>query len=325
MSYIMGIDGGQSATRCVVGRRDGIVVAIGTGSAVDHVLAPGGGASLEHALSSASRAAVRALPPEPIDVVYLALSGVVPPGPEADTVAQIAAALWPAAAIHISDDLRAAWAGAFGLQPGIVVVAGSGSAAFGVAPDGRDGRAGGWGYLFGDEGAGWWLGREAIAAALRAHDGTGPPTQLTARLRTKFGIESVGAIVKAVYAGRLDRAAVASASRVVADAAADGDPVSQSLVQRAAQALAELVVAVRRRLQWRGEVPVAPAGGLWQSTLLRERFGQVLTSTDESLRVKAPIGPPALGAFLLALFAAGVQVPLEKVRASWDASGGLDG
>ncbi len=319
MSYVIGIDGGQSGTRCVVGRRDGTVAAIGTGSAVDHVLAPGGRARLERALTTASRTAVRALPPEPIEVVYLALSGVVPPGREADAVARIAAGLWPSAMIHLSHDLRAAWAGAFRLQPGIVVVAGSGSAAFGVAPDRREARAGGWGYLFGDEGAGWWLGREGIAAALRAEDCTGPKTQLTSRLPTHFGMENVAAIVKDVYAERVDRIAVAAAARAVIDTAAARDPVSESLVQRAAEALAGLVDAVRRSLHWREIVPVATAGGLWQSALLHDAFVRTLTGASQQFRVQAPTFPPSLGAFLLALDAAGAHVPHQTIRASWDA------
>ncbi len=322
MSYLIGVDGGQSGTRCVVGRPDATVVAIGAGSAVDHVLAPGGRAGLERALTSASQAAVRGLPHEPIEVAYLAISGVVPPGPEADVVAQLAAGLWPSAAVHISHDLRAAWAGAFGLRPGIVVVAGSGSAAFGVAADGREARAGGWGYLFGDEGAGWWMAREAIAAALRARDGTGPQTPLTERLQAHFGTTSIDAIVKGVYAGRFNRSDVGEASRVVLETASTGDPVSRSVVERGALALATLVDAVRRTLHWQKDVPVAPAGRMWNSVLLFEAFVTALKQIDQRMVVHAPAFPPNVGAFLLALQAAGAPVSLETVRASWEALGG---
>ncbi len=319
MSYLIGIDGGQSGTRCVVGRRDATVAAIGAGSAVDHVLAPGGRASLERALTSATGTAVRGLPPEPVEVVYLAISGVVPPGPEAEVVARAAGELWPSAAVHISHDLRAAWAGAFGLRPGIVIVAGSGSAAFGVSPDGREARAGGWGYLFGDEGAGWWFAREGIAAILRAHDGTGPQTQLTARLQAHFGAANVSGIVKRVYAGQLDRTAVGAASRIVLETAASGDAVARSLVERGASALATLVESVGRNLQWQGEVPVAPAGGMWNSRLFYEMFVTTLQQVDQRMAVRSPVFPPNVGAFLLALQATGAPVSLETVRVSWEA------
>ncbi len=321
MSYLLGIDGGQSETRCVVGRRDGTIVANGTGSAVDHVLVPGGEARVTLALTSASRAAVQSLAPEPVETVFLALSGVVPPGPEADAVFRIAREVWPHASIHLSHDLRAAWAGAFALSPGIVVVAGSGSAAFGVSPDGREARAGGWGYLLGDEGAGWWIGREAIAAALRAQDGTGPATRLTARLPAHYGVSGVGEIAKGVYAERLNRTAVAGASRLVLEAAAEGDVVSQSLVQRAVDALTVLVDAVSRNLDWHRTVRVATAGGLWQAAVLREAFAHALKTASEDFILMAPTFPPSVGAFLLALHAAGAPVHLEALSTSWKALG----
>jgi len=262
---------------------------------------------------------VRALPLEPIEVAYLALSGVVPPGPESEAAGQVAARVWAGAAIHINHDVRAAWAGAFGLRPGIIIVAGSGSAAFGVAPDGREARAGGWGYLFGDQGAAWWIAREGIMAALRAGDGIGPETALTARLTAYFKTENIAAVVRAFYAGRLTRTVVAAASRIVLATAAEGDPVCRGLVARGAHALATMVDAVRRRLQWDGEVPVAPTGGMWHSKLLREMFTAGLSEIDHRMVVRTPVVPPPVGAFVLALQASGAPVPLETIRASWEA------
>lgn len=319
MGYVIGIDGGQSGTRCVIGRRDATIAAVGHGSPVDHVRAPGGRARLAQALASAYQAAARSLAPEPIEVAFLAISGVVPPGPEAEIVTELARELWPSAVSHISHDLRAAWAGAFGLRPGIVIVAGSGSAAFGVASDGREARAGGWGYLFGDEGAGWWMAREGIAAALRAVDGTGSATPLTARLLAYFKAESMPAIVAGIYAHPLDRAVVAGASPLVLQSAADGDPVSREIVVRGAHALAGLVNAVRHRLSWDGEVHVAPAGSLWHSTLLHDLFVAALRDLRPTMIVRPAAFPPPVGAFLLALQAAGGPVSLESVRVSYEA------
>ncbi len=318
MGYLIGIDGGQSGTRCVIGRRDATIAAVGQGSAVDHVLAPGGHARLERALSSAYHAAIETVPLEPIELAFLAISGVVPPGPEANVVTNLAAELWPSAISHVSHDLRAAWAGAFGLQPGIVIVAGTGSAAYGVASGGQEARAGGWGYLFGDEGAGWWMAREAIAAALRAVDGTGPPTALTAQLQAHFKAESMSAIVARIYAQQIDRAMVAGASPLVLQTATDGDRVSQEIVVRGAHTLAAIVDAVKRHLPWDGEVPVAPAGGMWHSPLLHEAFVAAVRELDSRMVVRAAALPPSVGAFLLALQAAGGSVSLEAVRRSWE-------
>ena len=91
------------------------------------------------------------------------------------------------ARVAVGDDADAALAGAFRGAPGIVVIAGTGSGAVGRDAAGRNARAGGHGYLLGDEGSGYWIGREAVRAALRAADGTGPPTVLAALVQEAFG------------------------------------------------------------------------------------------------------------------------------------------
>jgi N-acetylglucosamine kinase-like BadF-type ATPase len=105
----------------------------------------------------------------------------------------------------------------------------------------------------------------------------------------------------------------------VHQAAADGDSVGREIVVRGAHALAVLVHAVRRHLPWEGDIPVAPAGGMWHSTVLYEAFVAALRELDPRMVVRAMAFPPSVGAFLLALQAAGSPVSLESVRASWEA------
>ncbi len=188
--------------------------------------------------------------------------------------------------VAVSDDARTALLGAFGGEPGIIVIAGTGSVALGW--DGRrTARAGGHGFLLGDEGGGYWLGREAVRAALAAHDG-GPGTVLTGLVDEELG--GPDAAVAAVHGRPTDRGLLAGLAPAVAEAAGAGDPVAADIVARAADALAALVDAVRDRL---GPLRVSGIGRVLGPGPVAEELGR-------RVDLRAPLGPPELGAAVLA-------------------------
>src|SRR5690606_10204229 len=119
--------------------------------------------------------------------------------------------------------------------------------ALAVGPQGEQVRAGGWGYLLGDEGSGYWIGREALRAALRAEDGRGPATALVERLCQVSGVDRPSQLVGPVHRGERDRAWVASLVQVVLAAADAGDLVAGRILDAAAGELAVLVRAVSER------------------------------------------------------------------------------
>ncbi|MBI3912442.1 MAG: ATPase [Armatimonadetes bacterium] len=221
---------------------------------------------------------------------------------------------WPTAHIRMETDLLGAWAGAFGGHPGVVLVAGTGSVAYGRGPDGSDARAGGWGPLVDDRGSGYWVGRQALAAVARAADGRGPRGRLVAELA---GSESPAVWVRGVIAAGWDRARVASLAEKVARAAAAGDPLACTLLKEAGAALSELAAAVERRL---GGVlgpraPVALVGGLANAgDLLVGPLAAALAKRGSRLCLQRPLGPPALGALLLAAQALGGEAALIQLR-----------
>src|SRR5205085_1278058 len=83
--------------------------------------------------------------------------------------------------------------------PGIVIIAGTGSIVYGRNQRGEAARAGGWGHLIGDEGSGYWIGREALAAVMRAEDGRGPSTRMTADILEFFTVADVSRLPRIVY------------------------------------------------------------------------------------------------------------------------------
>jgi glucosamine kinase len=207
------------------------------------------------------------------------------------------------ARVAVGDDTDAALAGAFAGGPGIVVIAGTGSGAAGRDAGGRSVRVGGHGFLLGDEGGGYWIGREAVRAALRAADGTGPPTALTELVRRAF--DSLTGAETLVHQHPTDRQLLSRLVPLVAAAAtgtplpgtalpgwahADGDAEAGRILAEAAGYLAELAEAVRARLGT--ELPVAGVGGIFRCTPVRDAFRAATGAVD-------PVEPPELGALRL--------------------------
>lgn len=151
------------------------------------------------------------------------------------------------------------------LSFGVALVAGTGSSAFGIAPDGRIASAGGWGYLLGDDGSAFEVGRHALRAVLRAEDGLGPPTRLTSALKEELDVNHPRDLIRVVYQSRAPRATIADLAPIVVAVARDGDATARQIVGRAGEVLGRLAGAVARRLALGSEATVVGTGGLLQA------------------------------------------------------------
>ena len=180
---------------------------------------------------------------------------------------------------------------------GIAVIAGTGSVAWGIDPTGRERRAGGWGYLLGDEGSGYWLGREAVRTVLRsAQQNPGVTPGPLARAVLSHADVSAAVELIAAFHDRPERSFWAGLSRTVVECAADGDATALDLTHRAAQELHSLVMTVAEHLD--GPLPVVLGGGLARTTV-GERLRELLTGPDVS-DVTVLGREPVLGAPVLA-------------------------
>lgn len=215
-------------------------------------------------------------------------------------------------ALIVNDALIALVAGA-GASPGVVLISGTGSIAYGVSHHGVAARGGGWGPTLGDEGSGYWIGRRALVAVMRDVDGRGPRTELTARVLEHFGLPRPEALVAEVYHQPQGRRAIAALGMVVDRARASGDPVATDIMSHAADELALAAASVITRLDMRGEqFPILLAGGMlresaWLASEVRRRLGEVAPRA-----IVAPLtNEPAIGAVRLAMAEArgGVRVP----------------
>ena len=213
--------------------------------------------------------------------------------------------------VVVSDVVIAFWS-AITQAFGVVVVAGTGSCAYGVGPQGEPARAGGWGYLVGDEGSGYDVGRAGIVAALRAFDGRGPATALVERLLQYFHLDAVSQAVPALYhpPGGDSKARISDFAPVVVQAALEGDAVSRGILRRAGHELGLSAAAVARQLALCDrEFELGLVGGVFKAGgLIVEPLRDVVLQSAPQARIFVSPRPPALGAARLAWRAAGRDI-----------------
>jgi N-acetylglucosamine kinase-like BadF-type ATPase len=212
----------------------------------------------------------------------------------------------------VNDALIALVAGA-GDAPGIVVIAGTGSIVYGRNATFEAARAGGWGHMIGDEGSGYWIGREALAAVMRACDGRGPTTQLTADILSYLHVDDESRLPRIVYDREVPRMTVAALGPIVQHAAAYGDAVAIRILERAADELVLAARSVATQLEMRGdEFTFYLAGGVFRVVpWLAEELPRRLAEVAPRCQVQLLNEEPAVGAVWLALAEArgGARVP----------------
>jgi len=300
MKLFLGVDGGQSGTTALVGDESGRVTGIGRGGPCNHVSGPEGREKFTSVIGQVIRDALGPRAPAHFESICCGFSG----GP-ADKDA-LTRKLASAEKYSITHDGLIALAGATGGAPGVVTIAGTGSFAFGRNAEGRTARAGGWGYVFGDEGGGFDVARQALRAALRCEEGWGPPTALRDALLKATGANDANELLHSFYTPGYPRDRVAQLAKLVDEIARSGDTVARDLLNAAAQSLATIASAVRHQLFSKNEPAcVSYIGGVFRNEMLLSRF-RMLMELDDGNRVAAPIYSPAAGALLEAYKIAGV-------------------
>ncbi len=285
--WFLGVDGGQSSTAALIGDESGKVVSVGHSGPCNHVSTAESGARFRDAIGGAVNAACQAagITEARFAAVCLGLSG----GPH-DKEALVREII-SAEHYRITNDAAIALLGATAGEPGVIAIAGTGSIAYGHNAEGRTARAGGWGYVFGDEGGAFDIVRQAVRAALRKEEGWGHATTLREALLEATGASDMNDLLHRFYTPAYPRARIASYAVLVDEAARNGDGAAREILHSAAQALATSVAAVRRQLFHRAELArTSYIGGVFTSDILRERFAMLV-----QLESDAPAHPPAMG------------------------------
>jgi N-acetylglucosamine kinase len=297
--HVLGIDAGGTKTVCLLADEEGRIVGEARGGGAN--LQSVGELEVEKVLHGVMDAVLARGDIRPA-AICLGIAGVDRPS-DGETVRGIMRRIGSnTPTLVVNDALVALQAGA-GDGPGVVLVAGTGSIAYGRNAASQAARAGGWGYLLGDEGGGFWIGRAALSAVVRQFDGRGPATRLTELILAHMGLTSPTELIHEIYYRDLHRHAIAGLAARVEDAADAGDAVAGHILSRAATELAAAAASVIARLGMRGETfPVVLAGGIFRG------IPSLVADVEQRLSETAPRAlprlldvEPAVGAVRLAL------------------------
>jgi len=313
MTFVLGIDAGGTKTVCQLAGEDGEVLAEARRGGAN--LQASGELEVEKVLHEVMEEAIGDHEVRPA-AICLGIAGVDRPD-DARVVRGIMKRIgYKAKVLVVNDALIALEAGAPG-APGVVVIAGTGSIAYGRNDRNQAARAGGWGYMLGDEGSGYWIGRASLRAVLRESDRRGPATQLTSLLLNYYGVSRPQDLIAHVYQGGLRPSAIASLAQCVQAAFSDGDAVAISILRNAADQLESSAVSVARRLELVGtEFPFVLSGGIFRAVpWLEEELSRRLPLAAPRSWTTPLNLEPAEGAVRLALAEAreGYTVPVYKV------------
>lgn len=219
----------------------------------------------------------------------------------------------PAVALHLGSDLAAAHAGAFAGGPGVIVIAGTGSAALAVNSKGESYRVGGWGWRIDDAGSGYWIACRAMRRASRAHDGRCAPTSLTPALCDSLQLSHLDELRERVHAVEFTRDRVASLAKVVLEAAEQGDEAAAEIVEESAQEIVMLADAPATKAQLGDTYDFCLVGGLGESVYYRSLVTELLKGRSPHPRLVSPTLPPVAGSVILAANAANETISRSRL------------
>jgi glucosamine kinase len=214
-----------------------------------------------------------------------------------------------ASEIVMQSDFSIALDDAFGDGPGVLILSGTGSVAFGRGPTGATARCGGWGPNFGDEGSGAWIGRRALSVVAAAADGREPETALTGAILTAVELDETMDLIG--WAADATPAQFATLAPVVVAVAESGDLRANAVLTLAVEELVLHARALARKLftDERAALPLALTGGmLGRGSTLRKRLEHRLKSAVPGAQLRTEPVIPARGAVRAALRVAGAAV-----------------
>ena len=309
---VLGIDVGGTKTVCMLADDTERVIAEGREDGAN--LQGAGELALEKVLHSVMEKTLEGTGILP-SAICLGIAGVDRAADEAVVRGIMNRIGYKARILVVNDALIALQAG-IGDAPGIVIVSGTGSIAYGRNEQGEAARAGGWGYVLGDEGSGYWIGRLALRAVVRDADGRGRVTSLTPRLLAHFGVERATELIHKVYQDELNPRSIAAVAKYVQHARDEGDSVAASILNRAADELMTAATAVMSRLDL-SERPFTfvLAGGMFHALpWLCDQMQLLLPALAHQSRVMRLNDQPALGAVRLAIaeMNGGARLPVYR-------------
>lgn len=307
----VGFDGGQSGSRAVIADANGHVLGTGIGPACDHITTPRGREANAAAITGAIRDALANAGAEAAAIVSVGM-GLTSAPRELDVQPIFESIVHEIAHpqhIWVDHDAATNLAGATAGAPGVMVISGSGSIAYGINARGEEGRAGGLGYLMGDEGSAWWIGINALQAAAAAADGRGPATEILPFVLDHYDIPTIRHMHGILYADTFRRPMVSGITIDIVRLAST-DEVAHEIVTEAGRRLGRMVLAAVRQIHAPGEaVDVYPTGGVFRAgEIVVAPFRETILASWPEAQLREPQFEPVYGALIRGYQAAGVEM-----------------
>lgn len=308
----IGMDGGGTKTTCTIGTADGRVLAMASGASSNIQSKPLSDVVevitglIDDVLRQSDSAYSQ------LTIVYMALAGSAREEDKAKIRTALQARMPERVTCVIDHDAKGALAAGTWHETGLVLIAGTGSIVYAFqSAEVEPIRVGGWGYLLGDEGSGFDIGKQGISAVLKEYDGRDTPTKMTDLLLEHLGRTDPGDMIPAIYGAENVRGNIATVAKIVFSAAENGDEVAQDILDDAKENLLRLVEGAYRRLPESASHVLVVSGGVFQNKWFRETFDASVRKRTKGLSPIYPTRPPVIGSFTLALKQAGVKLTDE--------------
>ena len=320
LKLFLGIDGGQSHTEAVIANVAGEILGTGLGGALDHGNLSGGREKLETAVRESVNNALQNAKLPNLDhtsftSAHCGLSG------GADYKEEIIRQIITAENLTVGNDALTALYAATGGKPGIVVIAGTGSIVFGINQKGKTARSGGLGFMFSDEGSGFWLAAEIIKLAIKEQDGVITNQGLRKLVLDFFNVGEIRELTNAFYNNQISRDRIAGFSKVIAEKAESGNRTLEDVIKRGAKCLVENVKGAADKLEFESGFAVCAVGGMFRGELLKRFFVKILRNKVPNAIFTEPEFPPPIGALLLAFQNSNVRINkqlLSNLKTTYD-------
>ncbi len=315
MDYVIGIDGGGTKTAAVVADKAGKIVAQSlVGPTNPNVLC---NTVLESTIIQLFKDLNQQAPSAFSQTVCLfaGMSGVGTKKQHQAVATIIHKIVNPMTNVHIqTDSINALYSGTFG-KPGVVQIAGTGSITYGISRTGESTRLGGWGYLFGDEGSGYDIGRKGLIKVIEAEEGRGEKTELKDILLQYFNVANVRNMVEKIYHANNPKDEISTLSKMVFNAYKQHDQVAVEIVEDVAKVFVFNLQHVYQKLfSNEKSIPAVLAGGVFTDQevlpfLIKKELGY-----DSFLSVTLPDIPPVAGSVIGALKQQEIKITGEIIN-----------
>lgn len=304
MSFVMGIDGGGTKTNAVIADMDGRIIAHATGGPTNPNAVPW--QELENTLTTMTNELKTQQPAAfgNITSLFAGMSGAANDKMQIKLKKFFKKVMPNGVRICVdADTINALYSGTYG-EPGIVQISGTGSITYGINTKSEHDRVGGWGYLFGDEGSGYDIGRQGIVAALKSQDGRLPETMLLQMLRSHFNVTNEHELVQKIYAMPSPKAGISPVSEIVFQAYIKNDHAARQIITDAAKEISLSIKSLyTKHFKTNAEVKAVLCGGIFNDKAIMPQLLEYELQDYQNINLItpeiSPVGGSVIGACLL--------------------------